>query len=70
MPARIIRRAGNLKDGPNDSLKHKWFESLDFQKLEKLETPAPYKPAMKDEMDVSIFEGIPESTNTWLQRYS
>jgi len=61
--ADLSKRYGNLKDGPNDILKHKWFETLDFQKLEKLETPAPYKPAMKDELDVSNFEDIPESAD-------
>eukprot|EP00929_Paragymnodinium_shiwhaense_P049960 TRINITY_DN2518_c0_g1_i2.p1 TRINITY_DN2518_c0_g1~~TRINITY_DN2518_c0_g1_i2.p1 ORF type:complete len:325 (+),score=92.55 TRINITY_DN2518_c0_g1_i2:140-1114(+) len=59
--ADLSKRFGNLKDGPNDILKHKWFETLDFQKLEKYETPAPYKPAMKDEQDVSNYEDIPDS---------
>merc|ERR1712019_33626 len=59
--ADLSKRFGNLKDGPNDILKHKWFESLDFSKLENLEYPAPYKPAMKDEQDVSNYEDIPDS---------
>ena len=33
-----------------------WFASLDWGKLEKLEIPAPYKPTMKDENDVSNYE--------------
>jgi len=61
LTADLSKRYGNLKDGPNDILKHKWFSTLDFQKLEALETPAPYKPAMKDEQDISNFEDIPDS---------
>merc|ERR1711920_242703 len=59
--ADLSKRFGNLKDGANDILKHKWFQTLDFQKLEAMEPPAPYKPAMKDEHDTSNFEDIPDS---------
>jgi len=62
LTADLSKRYGNLKDGSDDILKHKWFSSLDWQKLEKLEVPAPYKPTMKDETDVSNFEDIPDST--------
>jgi len=62
LTADLSKRYGNLKDGSDDILKHKWFSSLDWQKLEKLEIPAPYKPTMKDETDVSNFEDIPDST--------
>merc|ERR1712050_655413 len=61
LTADLSKRYGNLKDGANDILKHKWFSTLDFGKLEKYETVAPYKPAMKDENDVSNFEDIPDS---------
>merc|ERR1712241_1392852 len=61
LTADLSKRYGNLKDGPNDILRLKWFSTLDFQKLERYEHPAPYKPAMKDEMDVSNFEDIPDS---------
>merc|ERR1712039_114650 len=61
MGADLSKRYGNLKDGAHDILKHKWFSTLDFTKLEKYETPSPFKPAMKDEMDVSNFEDIPDS---------
>jgi protein kinase A len=52
-----------LKDGANDILQHKWFEPLVFEKLEKYEIPAPYKPTMKDANDVSNYEDIPDSTD-------
>merc|ERR1712085_247496 len=61
LTADLSKRYGNLKDGANDILKHKWFSTLDFQQLEALTPPAPYKPAMKDEMDTSNFEDIPDS---------
>ena len=62
LTADLSKRYGNLKDGSDDILKHKWFASLDWGKLEKMEIPAPYKPTMKDENDVSNYEDIPDST--------
>merc|ERR1711972_158629 len=59
LTADLSKRYGNLKDGPQDILKHKWFSTLDMVKLERYETPSPFKPAMKDEMDVSNFGDIP-----------
>merc|ERR1712003_415919 len=59
--ADLSKRFGNLKDGANDILQHKWFEPLVFEKLEKYETTAPYKPQMKDQNDVSNYEDIPDS---------
>jgi protein kinase A len=61
LTADLSKRYGNLKDGADDILKHKWFSSLDFGSLEKYETPSPYKPNVKDENDVSNFEDIPDS---------
>jgi len=61
LTADLSKRYGNLKDGADDILKHKWFSSIDWDKLEKLELPAPYKPTMKDDQDTSNFEDIPES---------
>ena len=59
--ADLSKRFGNLKDGANDILQHKWFEPLDFAKLEKYEIPSPYKPSMKDANDISNYEDIPDS---------
>jgi len=63
LTADLSKRYGNLKDGPNDILKHKWFASISYDQLEKLQIPAPYKPSMKDDNDVSNFEDIPDSAN-------
>jgi len=64
LTADLSKRFGNLKDGSKDILEHKWFSTLIFEKLEALETPAPYKPQMKSAEDVSNFEDIPDSTDT------
>ncbi|CAK9110252.1 cAMP-dependent protein kinase catalytic subunit (Dd GPK2) (DdPK3) [Durusdinium trenchii] len=54
--ADLSKRFGNLKDGAADILQNKWFSTYELPKLEALEYPAPYKPAMKDENDISNFE--------------
>merc|ERR1712217_515991 len=59
--ADLSKRFGNLKDGSADILKHKWFHSIDIVKLEAMEIPSPFKPAVKDDSDVSNFEDIPDS---------
>jgi len=61
LTADLSKRFGNLKDGANDILQHKWFSTLDFVKLEQCEIPPPYRPSMKDDNDVSNFEDIPDS---------
>jgi len=61
LTADLSKRYGNLKDGADDILKHKWFSSFSWDDLEKLKIPAPYKPTMKDEQDVSNFEDLPDS---------
>ncbi|CAE7225225.1 Prkacb, partial [Symbiodinium sp. KB8] len=58
--ADLSKRFGNLKDGPADMLKQKWFESYELSKLETFEVPAPYKPNMKDKNDTSNYEDIPD----------
>lgn len=62
LTADLSRRFGNLKDGPEDIIRHKWFEKIDFEKLEALEIPAPFEPTVKDVLDVSNFdEPLPDS---------
>jgi len=62
LTADLSKRYGNLKAGPDDIIKHKWFSSLSWDKLLAKQIPAPYKPQMKNEQDVSNFEDIPDST--------
>merc|ERR1711959_759908 len=62
LTADLSKRYGNLKDGADDILKHKWFSTIDYAQLEKYAIPSPYKPNVKDDQDVSNFEDIPDST--------
>ncbi|CAK9110254.1 cAMP-dependent protein kinase catalytic subunit (Dd GPK2) (DdPK3) [Durusdinium trenchii] len=61
--ADLSKRFGNLKDGAADILQSKWFSTYELPKMEAMEYPAPYKPSMKDDNDVSNFEDIPDSTD-------
>lgn len=61
--ADLSKRYGNLKAGPDDIIKSKWFASITFEKLYAQSIPAPYKPEMKDERDTSNFDPIGESTD-------
>jgi len=61
LTADLSKRYGNLKAGADDIIKHKWFSSLAWDKLMASQIPAPYKPQMKNEQDVSNFEDIPDS---------
>jgi len=61
LTADLSKRYGNLKDGPQDILTHKWFCTLDFTALESYSVPSPYMPAMKDASDVSNYDDIPDS---------
>jgi protein kinase A len=63
LTADLSKRYGNLKDGPNDVVGHRWFGSINFAQLEACALPAPYKPKMKDDMDCSNFEDVPDSTS-------
>merc|ERR1712028_118169 len=63
LTADLSKRYGNLKDGSNDILKHKWYDTINYATLEALGIPAPYKPQMKNEQDVSNYEDIPDSND-------
>jgi len=62
--ADLSKRYGNLKDGPDDILKSKWLQTINFTLLEQYSLPAPFRPTCKDDNDVSNFEDIPESRST------
>jgi len=61
LTADLSKRYGNLKDGSNDILRSKWMADVDWARLERHELPAPFKPVMKDDNDVSNYEDIPDS---------
>jgi len=64
LTADLSKRYGNLKDGPQDVLKHAWFASLNFSELEEYKVAAPYKPKMSSDSDFSNYEDIPDSNDT------
>merc|ERR1712146_132997 len=66
LTADLSKRYGNLKAGPDDIVKSKWFSSYSWDKLMAKQVPAPYKPQMKNEQDVSNFEDIPDSAELHL----
>ena len=49
------RLGGGTGDG-KDVMSHPFFASIDFEKLYRRELPAPFKPKVKDDMDVSNFD--------------
>jgi len=61
LTADLTKRLGNLKAGPEDVKKHKWFSSLDWTALLAKGIPAPIKPQVADESDTSNFEEYPDS---------
>jgi serine/threonine protein kinase len=58
--ADLSKRYGTLKNGADDIMKHKWFSSINFEKLYNKAIVSPYKPSMKDEQDTSNFDIIDE----------
>jgi len=61
LTADLTKRLGNLKAGPEDVKKHKWFSSLDWNALLAKGIPAPITPVTSDESDTSNFEEYPDS---------
>jgi protein kinase A len=49
-------RLGNLKGGHEDVKQHEWFRRIDLNKLSKRKIKAPWKPTIKDALDVSHFD--------------
>jgi hypothetical protein len=56
----LTKRFGNLKAGPADIKKHKWFTGMDWMKLANLDIPAPYVPPVRGDGDTSNFDQYPE----------
>ncbi|KAG7305536.1 hypothetical protein JYU34_009615 [Plutella xylostella] len=52
----ISKRYGNLKDGVLDFKNHKWFKSIDWEKLLINRVPAPIVPKVKSPCDTSNFD--------------
>ena len=50
--------ANSFKDGAADIKSHPWFASIDWQKLEAREIPAPFKPDVKGPEDITQFDTV------------
>merc|ERR1711988_1698064 len=61
LTADLTKRIGNLKGGPEDVKKHKWFSSMDWNDLLVKKIAAPISPQVADEADTSNFEQYPDS---------
>jgi hypothetical protein len=64
------KRLGNTRGGTAAVIKHKWFSSFDWAGLEKMESRAPYKPAVAAKDDIGNFdvfdEGETPDNSDWL----
>ncbi|CEP08113.1 hypothetical protein [Parasitella parasitica] len=56
----LTQRYGNLKRGYHDICEHKWFASLDFDKLIQRKIKPPHIPHLKNDGDASNFDRYPE----------
>ncbi|ORY04817.1 Pkinase-domain-containing protein [Basidiobolus meristosporus CBS 931.73] len=54
------KRLGNLKDGPEDVKKHKWFRGIDWQIVLERKVPAPIVPLFRYPGDTANFDRYPE----------
>lgn len=56
LTADLTKRYGNLKGGPSDIRKHKWFTGVDWTKLFQCQVTSPYVPPTKGDGDTSNFD--------------
>eukprot|EP00357_Protocruzia_adherens_P033677 CAMPEP_0115009886 /NCGR_PEP_ID=MMETSP0216-20121206/22939_1 /TAXON_ID=223996 /ORGANISM="Protocruzia adherens, Strain Boccale" /LENGTH=317 /DNA_ID=CAMNT_0002377899 /DNA_START=34 /DNA_END=984 /DNA_ORIENTATION=- len=59
--ADLTKRYGNLKNGVEDIKNHRWFNGLDWSKLNNRLLEVPYKPVIKSPSDTSNFSVYPDS---------
>jgi protein kinase X len=57
----LSKRYGNLVNGVNDIKNHKFFESIDFDKLLNMQLKPPYIPKVISDEDISNFSIFPDS---------
>lgn len=51
----VQHRLGNLRGGPDDLKRQKWYQSFDFDAYLNKSLPAPWVPEVKDAHDTSSF---------------
>jgi serine/threonine protein kinase len=52
------KRLGSGSEGTNEVKRHSFFKDIDWSKLEKKEIEAPFKPKVKDVLDVSQIDTV------------
>ncbi|KAJ8660019.1 hypothetical protein O0I10_004246 [Lichtheimia ornata] len=57
----LSKRYGNLKGGADDVKGHRWFHSVDFNKVVARQMRAPYIPQIRGDGDASHFDRYPET---------
>ncbi|KAJ1980043.1 cAMP-dependent protein kinase catalytic subunit [Dimargaris verticillata] len=55
------KRLGNLKDGPADIKRHRWFQAVDWDALLTCKVSAPIVPSYRHLGDTSNFDRYPEA---------
>ena len=61
LDADLTKRYGNLKNGVKDITEHRFFKTVEWEKLLKKEIPPPYVPKVKSNNDISNFSQYPDS---------
>ena len=55
-----VFRLGNLKNGMDDIKKEPYFASIDWEALQRQESPTPYVPPIRGDLDCSNFDEYEE----------
>ena len=63
LDADLTKRYGNLKNGVKDITGHRFFKTVEWEKLLKKEIEPPYLPKVKSNDDISNFSSYPDSDN-------
>lgn len=51
-----LQRLGNLSNGEQDILDHRWFRDLDLVAMRRRKAKAPWVPKVKDPLDTKCFD--------------
>ena len=65
----VPARLGCMRGGCEDVKDHVFFESINWKDLKRKKVPAPWKPPLKDAMDVSNFDDIYDDEPEYIEDY-
>mmetsp|Transcript_18729 Transcript_18729/g.38352 ORF Transcript_18729/g.38352 Transcript_18729/m.38352 type:complete len:850 (+) Transcript_18729:18-2567(+) len=65
----VPARLGCMRGGCEDVKDHVFFESINWKDLKRKKIPAPWKPPLKDAMDVSNFDDIYDDEPEYIEDY-